>query len=386
VGPHNLAFKTLNSQLLREVAQYEAAANAAGRVLEDAAAEWDEDNGGWEGEEASAAPTRGVRLGGTSTPPLLAAAGGAGARVAAGLAAVQRFEVERQRQEEETAAAAAAAAAAVAAAEQAAAAAAAASGSEGGSSSDDLEEGHFDAETDAKERQMELLGSLDEGDGAMMVDVRAGDAERADGGGGGGDAMTVEQASAAAAVAAMAPLQLGSPHRRSSSPAAALASAAAPPAQPAAATSAAAAAPSPSSPAAVAVGDNDLFSALDSPSRRKLSQAREALQSLHLEVAAATAAAPAAAAATAACLDTLTKALVNLVNAPSETKYHVLKITTNPAVASRIGRWAAARRLLQLAGFEERAGEGGAAALVWTRRDPGLAWLVLSAVQQAAIS
>jgi len=417
-------------------------------VLSEAAARWDEEEQEWGEEGVGEAAAVGVRLGGAQTPP-----SGVGVRLAAGAAALQRLERQRQQRQEtavSTAAATAVSTAAAAEAESATAAVAAAAvqgvssmliedsasnaatrGSATSTSSsviDGSEEeedeqaaaeleravqdaGHYDQATAAKERELTALGSMDDAmldaGGLMEEEERMQEDSRGDGVGGGVRSAAADDVAAADPSIARVGASCDSSARPASpqqQPAVHQLHASPPqerqqqqqqqhqqqPGSPPAA------APPAAAPPAAAVGDDssDVFSALDSPARRKLSQAREGLQSLHMEVAAAaaagaaadsSAAAAAAAAASAAmqqCIAALNKALSNLVANPAEQRYQVLKLT-NAAVEQRIGRWAAARRLLQLAGFEEGQSEGRPA-LVWMRKDPGLAWLVLSVVQSAA--
>jgi hypothetical protein len=433
------------------VAAHEAAAAAPGRLLDAAAAKWRgiEDSDG-EDDGPAAAPPSGVRLGG-STPPLVAAVGAAGARVAAGAAALQRMEglearwreelraLQRERERglrqlgdaaagERPGAAGSAPSPSQASPGGGTAGAAGSrpgtsgSGGGGGGSSGsegeaeleaELEEGeraaqdagHFDPATEAKEREMERLGSVDEagvgGGGGCSGEVAltgSGPASSPPEGGAAsrhgaeapasqppeavGEAMDVDGPTPAAQGA-----RPGGDGQVEPAGASAAHPAASPPPSPpplrlpAAPTGAAA---DPAAPG---------LDALDSPAARKVAQARAALQRLHLEVAAATG--PAAAsggeapeAALAATLEALSRALGNLVASPGEPRFQALRLG-NAAVARRIGRWRAARELLQLAGFEEGeapggGGGGGGAALVWRRRDPGLAWLVASVVSDAA--
>ncbi|KAI8470561.1 MAG: WLM domain-containing protein [Monoraphidium minutum] len=284
--------------------------------------------------------------------------------------------------------------------------------------------GHFDPGTAAKEREMAQLGSLDEGDAAVRVSGGSGGGSSGshsgslsgggDGGAGSSGLLALSAAAAGGGGAACADADMAEAAAQPQSPAPYAADeqqhaapgaqerrepgeqrhdapqevAASPPAQAPAPLAAVATAPS-AAPGGGANGGGDCggFDALDSPAAGKVAAARAALQQLHIEIAAAPGAGGGEppTAAIAAALAALCRALSNVVAAPGDPRYQALRLS-NPAVAARLGRWRAARALLRLAGFEEAEAEGGAGgrALVWRRRDPGLAWLVLSVVRDAA--
>lgn len=74
--------------------------------------------------------------------------------------------------------------------------------------------------------------------------------------------------------------------------------------------------------------------------------------------------------------------LQNIASHPGEAKYSHIRLG-NTAFHSRAGQYAAARELLQVAGFTEEAEGIADKAFVWKRNDQGLLWLTLSAVNNA---
>jgi hypothetical protein len=80
-------------------------------------------------------------------------------------------------------------------------------------------------------------------------------------------------------------------------------------------------------------------------------------------------------------LATLADVLGNLAAHPQEPRYRRLRCN-NAAFHRRLGRYPAARQLLLLAGFAEQQ-PGEDSVLVYVRDDPGLLWMVLSAVRGA---
>jgi hypothetical protein len=368
---HDANFKQLNSELLREVAAREAAAGAGGHMLAAAAAGWEDGEESDGAEEGGRAPA-GVRLGGSSPP--LAGMGAAGVRLAAAGAALLRQQEEERRKLGDAEAAAAANAAANAAAAAAAAAAGAGAGAGGnsgvasadGSGGSDAEDagsaraeqdaGHFNSATEEKERLMAALGSLDGEDG---------EADNAQARPQLPDHVLQPNAHQAQEPKQPSPgLHEQSPLPRSPSP---VMPPPPPPQRPPPTIQ------QPTGEAAAERPDDPLLSGLDSAAAGKLAEARAALGALRAETAAA--GEPGAA---EVALAALARALSNVVSAPGNEGFHSLRLT-NAAVSRKLARWPAARRLLQLAGFEERRG-----ALLWVRRDPGLAWLALAAVQDAS--
>jgi len=74
--------------------------------------------------------------------------------------------------------------------------------------------------------------------------------------------------------------------------------------------------------------------------------------------------------------------LQNIVSHPGEPRYSHIRLG-NAVFHSRAGQYAAARELLRVAGFTEEAEGAVDRALVWKRKDQGLLWLTLSAVNNA---
>ena len=74
--------------------------------------------------------------------------------------------------------------------------------------------------------------------------------------------------------------------------------------------------------------------------------------------------------------------LQNIASHPGEAKYSHIRLG-NTAFHSRAGQYAAARELLQVAGFTEEAEGVADKALVWMRNDQVLLRLTLSAVNNA---
>lgn len=117
--------------------------------------------------------------------------------------------------------------------------------------------------------------------------------------------------------------------------------------------------------------DAAAFEGLDSVLVSKLQQAGQLVQQLT---------------GSGEALATLADVLGNLAAHPQEPRYRRLRCN-NAAFHRKLGRYPAARQLLLLAGFaEQQPGGGGGeeeSVLVYVRDDPGLVWLVLSAVRGA---
>eukprot|EP00877_Chromochloris_zofingiensis_P011568 jgi/Chrzof1/6665/Cz19g04250.t1 len=127
---------------------------------------------------------------------------------------------------------------------------------------------------------------------------------------------------------------------------------------------------------------------LDDPAMHKLQQVQASLSRL---------AATATAAEYQAALETVLKVLTNVVTNPSNAKYERVRLL-NAAFHQRAGRFPEVISILQSAGFSQQhqtcdsgqATTGSAVSdrvaqdpvLVYTRKDPGLLWLVVSAVRQ----
>jgi hypothetical protein len=112
----------------------------------------------------------------------------------------------------------------------------------------------------------------------------------------------------------------------------------------------------------------------DDPAAQKLARLQQHLQELNQQAGSEPGAAVAA-------VQTLCTLLQNLMNHPSEQKYRRLRLS-NAAFMRKAGRFAAAVGMLQLVGFSEQQVDGDAV-VVLRLDDPGLLWLVLSALRDA---
>lgn len=379
---HDVHFKALNSQLLKEVAQFEADAGAPGRRLLDAAAAAAEEEAvhgaGWQDEQAlaEAEAAAGVhdtmreasRLSGRTLRQLAGGAAvaspppAAAGRLAAE-AALRRWRQQQQQQQQGPALS-------------------------GPMNRPEEEEGvHYDPATEAAEQLLRRMGSLDVangGEGDALAEAAEHQHQRLE-----EEQRRAEALGAAAEAAAAGGAPLEALPAGGAMEGAAAATHGAGTSESEGTAEGAKQAPSSATIDSMDIsqGLNQLSTASPAASHQRETQPADpaveklrAARLLLVQLDAALSASGASRAEPAETLDALHSILSRLVLHPGEARYRRLRMA-NAAFQRRVSRHPPALQLLQLAGFEAQ-GQGDDAALVFVRNDPGLVYLMRAAVQE----
>lgn len=123
--------------------------------------------------------------------------------------------------------------------------------------------------------------------------------------------------------------------------------------------------------AAAEAAEAGLGPALD-PVSQKLGQIRAGVAELRRQAGSA--------AEVQEALRTLHRLLANVLGQPGEARFQRVRLA-NPAFARAAGRFPAALAILEAAGWARTAGDGEGETMVLRRNDPGLLWLVASALE-----